>query len=876
MSPWRELKHGLRGIFAQSEVDRDADDEVRFYYEQTVAANIAAGMSRTDAERSARLEMGGALQAREEVRTSGWESIVLATLADIRFAWRRLIGAPAFAMIALLTLGLGIGGTTAIFSAVNSILFSGLPYTDANRIVAIQEVYPDGGKSDGSWGMYHFMSQRTRSLDAIAVVRAWEPVITGGDHPERLDGQRVSAAFFDVLRTRTAIGAGFDPADDRAGGRNVTILSDALWRRRFGADPRIVGQEVRLNDNKYTVVGVLPAGFRNVLMPSAGIYSLLQYDLSEGRAWGHHLQTIGRLRAGVTHAAAQRELNALGPQIIEEQHPDSYSKEVRWTTPTLQTQLTASARRALLTVLAAVGLVLVIACVNVTNLLLARGVQRRGEFALRAALGAGRARLIRQLLTESLLLSALGGAVAIAVATAGIRTLAALAPASLPRADNMHINVAGFAFAFVVTMLVGVACGMIPALQASRNEHDDLQSSRRTAGHAHSRIRRALVIAEVSLALTLMVTSGLLLRSLRRLLDQPIGFTAEHALTMQVQTTGAHFADDRAVMQFFDNMLAAVRNVPGVKDAALTSQLPLSDDFDAYGVHFMRPGQKNDDRSAFRYAVSPGYIAMMGIPLKSGRAFTTADAADAPPVAIISTSLASQVFGARNPIGEKLAIGGFDDPIYTIVGVVGDVRQQSLALEAPGGVYIPESQSEFGDRTMTLVVRTSSDHTTLAADLRRAIWSVNPDQAVVRVATLQDIVESTAADRRFALTLFEAFAITALILAAAGLYGVLAGSVAERTREIGVRTALGATRSDVLAMVFREGLQLTSIGIALGVIGAIAASQVTRAMLFGTSPLDAATYVSVVALLVAVAVLACAIPAFRAARVNPSVTLRAD
>jgi putative ABC transport system permease protein len=290
----------------------------------------------------------------------------------------------------------------------------------------------------------------------------------------------------------------------------------------------------------------------------------------------------------------------------------------------------------------------------------------------------------------------------------------------------------------------------------------------------------------------------------------------------------------------------------------------------------MRPGQKNDDRSAFRYAVSPGYIAMMGIPLKSGRAFTTADAADAPPVAIISTSLASQVFGARNPIGEKLAIGGFDDPIYTIVGVVGDVRQQSLALEAPGGVYIPESQSEFGDRTMTLVVRTSSDHTTLAADLRRAIWSVNPDQAVVRVATLQDIVESTAADRRFALTLFEAFAITALILAAAGLYGVLAGSVAERTREIGVRTALGATRSDVLAMVFREGLQLTSIGIALGVIGAIAASQVTRAMLFGTSPLDAATYVSVVALLVAVAVLACAIPAFRAARVNPSVTLRAD
>ncbi|HEV8195633.1 MAG TPA: ABC transporter permease, partial [Gemmatimonadales bacterium] len=425
---------------------------------------------------------------------------------------------------------------------------------------------------------------------------------------------------------------------------------------------------------------------------------------------------------------------------------------------------------------------------------------------------------------------------------------------------------------------IGLALGLIPALQASRIEpqQDLRQGSRRTTG-AHRRTRGALVVAEVALALMLLVGSGLLLRSLQRLFAVSIGFDSSRLLTMQIQVSGHRFDADSTRFRFFDQALEAVRQVPGVSAAGFTSQLPLSGDVDEYGASFDPvPGKPAQGYSSFRYAVSPGYTAMMGIPLRQGRLLDEHDRAGAPPVALISESLARQRFPGGDPIGHKISIGASDSPPYTIVGVVGDVKQMSLALVQSEAVYMTASQWRFADNVVSIVLRTRQDPMALAPAVRRAIWSVDKDQPVVRVATMDDLLTATAAERRFAMILFEAFALAALVLAAAGIYGVLSGSVTERTREIGVRSALGASRGAILAMVARQGMTLTTAGAIIGLIGAIAASQVLVTMLFGISRLDPVTYLGVVVLLLAVAALACWVPAWRAARIDPAITLREE
>jgi putative ABC transport system permease protein len=525
-----------------------------------------------------------------------------------------------------------------------------------------------------------------------------------------------------------------------------------------------------------------------------------------------------------------------------------------------------------------VTLVLVIACANVTNLLLARGVRRRGEFALRAALGAGGGRLIRQLLTESLLLAAMGGVVGMVVAVLGVRALVALSPPGLPRAGAIGVHGTVFAFGLGVSALVGLVFGLIPAFQAARHDpHRDLERGSRRSTGGHRRTRGALVVAEVALALVLLVSSGLLLRSLERLFAVPVGFDSSRLLTMQVQIVGHRFDENGATARFFGQALAAVRGVPGVTAAALTSQLPLSGDKDEYGAHFEAgPAQPAQSYSAFRYAVSPGYLETMGIPVRRGRPLDERDGENAPRVAVISASLAQRRFSGVDPIGRHLRLGPTTGAPYTIVGVVGDVRQMSLALSESDAVYINASQSWFADHVMSLVIRASGNAAALAPAIRQAVWSVDKDQPVVRVATVDDLLAASAAERRFALILFEAFALAALMLAAGGIYGVLSGSVAERTREIGVRSALGATRGAILALVLRQGLGLTGLGVAIGLAGAAAASQAIAAMLFGVSRLDPPTYVGVIALLTGVALVACGVPAWRAARIDPVRTLRAE
>jgi putative ABC transport system permease protein len=877
VSLWRQLTRGLRGLTHRSLADREVADEVQHYLELSAEAHMARGLSRDEALRAARLELGGVTRVEEQVRGYGWENLVETFLADLRYAARRLRATPGFTAVTVLTLALGIGATTAIFSAVKPVLFEPLPYPQAGRIMAIWDIGPDGARADGTFGTSVELGARSRSFDAIAVMKAWQPTLIGTGEPERLEGQRVSWSYLRVLGVAPALGEDFHPSDDRLDGPRVVILSHALWRRRFGGDRAIIGRPITLDDDSYVVIGIMPRGFENVLAPSAELWMPLQYDMSRGNAWGHHLRIVGRLRPGFGPDEARRELRGIaGGPVPEFPRAPWASLDNGLLVSSLQGDLTRGVKPALLAILGAAALVLVIACVNVTNLLLARGVQRRGEFALRAALGAGHDRLVRQLLTESLLLAALGGAAGMGVAMLGVRALVALSPPDLPRAVAIGVDGVVFAFGLGITTLLGLAVGLSPALHASRDEpHRDLQhGSARTAG-GNRRARSALVVAEVALALVLLVGSGLLFRSLERLLAVSPGFDATGLLTMQVQTSGHRFDDDSTTNRFFSQALEAVRRAPGVRAAALTSQLPLSGDVDRYGVHF-DPSPSDDPGEVlgtFRYAVSPGYIETMGIPLRRGRSLDERDRAGAPRVALISESMAKRRLPGLDPIGRRLRIG--DGPSYAIVGVVGDVRQLSLALTESDAVYVTASQWRFADDAMSLVVRPRGGGS-VAPGVRRAIWSVDKDRPIVRVATMGDLVAASGAARRFTLILFEAFALTALALAAAGIYGVLAGSVVERTREIGVRSALGASRRDILALVIRQGMALTGLGVAIGVAGAALATQAIVAMLFGVSRLDPATYLGVIGLLAGVAMTACAVPAWRAARVDPASTLRSE
>jgi putative ABC transport system permease protein len=523
----------------------------------------------------------------------------------------------------------------------------------------------------------------------------------------------------------------------------------------------------------------------------------------------------------------------------------------------------------------------------VINLLLARGVQRRGEFALRAALGAGRGRLVRQLLTESLLLSLVGGIIGFGVAAAGVRTLVALTPPGLAQASTTFVAGTMFAFGLGITTLIGLTLGVLPALQAANNDpHGELQRGSRRSSRGHGRTRSALVIAEVAVALVLLAASGLLLRSLERLFAVPVGFDAAQMITMQVQETGKRFdraqgestpgPSDTARYEFFAQALDAVRHVNGVRAVAMTSQLPLSGDMDQYGAQFLAtPTQGEGRMEVFRYATSPGYAETMHIPLRQGRMLNDDDRAGAPPVALISESLARARFHGESPIGARMRVSGQGAP-FTIVGVVGDIKQASLALSQSEAVYVTTTQWHWVDRTMSIVVRTRGDAAALVPAIRSAVWSVDRNQPIVRVATMEGLLATSAAERRFALVLFEAFALAALVLAAAGIYGVLAGTVVERTREIGVRAALGATPGSIVAMVARQGLRLTILGAVFGLVGATVASKAIVSLLFGVSRLDPATYLGVVALLMLVSAVASAFPAWRAARVDPVVTLRAE
>lgn len=872
----------------------DLDEEMAFHREQKQRELVAGGMNAKEARYAAMREFGNPTLLRERSQET-IEFRFETAWQDLRYALRQLRKNAGFATIAIVILALGIGASTAIFSAVNPILFQPLPYPHSARIMTIFERM-GGGSRLPSFGTFHGLQERNHSFEAVAVIKAWQPAMSGAGEPQQIDGQRVSAEYFRVLGVVPALGRDFQASDDVHRGPNVVILSDRLWRRRFHANPAIVGSKINLDDNSsqltqggnvYTVLGVMPAGFENVLSPAAQLWAPLQYNPAlppNSREWGHHLVMIGRLKPSVSRAQAASDIDVVLhtlATIYAKGFNEAGGAPQGANVISLHDDVIADVKPALLAVLGAVVLVLLIACVNVANLLLARGAQRRSEFAMRAALGASPRRIIRQLLTESVLLAIIGGTLGLVVAEAGVRALIALSPAGLPRVDAIRIDGAVFAFAFAVAALVGIAVGLTPALQAGHSDpNSSLQSSaasRTTAGG--QTMRRSLVVSEVALALVLLVSAGLLLRSLNRLFAIDPGFEASHLLTMQVQESGSRYASDAARAQFFDRALEAVRHLPGVTSAALTSQLPLSGDSDTYGITF--EAYPNDQgEPAFQYAVSPGYFSTMHIPIRRGRLLNENDRAGAPVAVLISESLSNRMFPNVDPIGQRVRIGPMalepDKPWATIVGVVGNVKQLSLGLNEPDAFYTTDTQWAWVDNVQSLVVRTRGDAAALAPSVRSAIWSIDKDEPIVRVATMSNLVAATEAQRRFTLDLFAVFAIVGLVLAITGIYGVLSGSVTERTREIGVRAALGASRTDIVGLIVRQGMTLTGLGIAIGLLGAAEATQALLAMLFGISRLDPVTYVAVIALLASVSLIACSIPAWRAARVDPAITLRAE
>jgi len=879
VSFWRQLSRGFHGLLNRRAADRDVADEVQQYLEEATAFFEASGLSSEDAQRAARRELGSRAAVHEQVRSSGWESAVETTLSDLRYAARRVRRYPAQAAIAALTLALGIGASTAIFSTVNPILFEPLPYPDAGRLIQIWDGQ-GGSRLDVTFGTYRELAARTHSFESVAVMRPAQPTLTGIEEPERLDGQYVSADFFRVLGVHPAIGRDFEADDDTPESSVVALITDGLWRRRFNASPEIVGRPILLNDTPVTVVGVMPRGFENVLSPSAEIWSPLRYDATlpaNGREWGHHLRLVARLRGDVALTTARHEMDAIARTRLEEfPRPQWAALQDGVIANALQDELTRSVKPALLAILGAVVLLLTIACVNVTNLMLAQGAARRTELAVRAALGASRPRIIRQLLAETLMLAAIGGALGIGLAHAAVRALVTIGAPELPRVGAIAVNMPVLAFAAALTTLTGVLVGLLPALHGFNAgvAGGAPQHSTRTTG-AHTVTQRALVVTQVALALVLLVAAGLLLRSLQHLFAMPPGFKPAELVTMQVQTAGHRFRDATATHRFFNQVVESVRQVPGVSAAAFTSQLPLSGDDDSYGVHFESVPRAAADEShdAYRYAVSAGYLEAMGIPLKAGRTLDTHDTSGAPLAAVINESTAKRRLPGLNPIGQRLHIGPDSGPWFTVVGVVGDVTQTSLAVTRSDAVYVTAEQWRFADNARWLVVRAQSN-AALAPAIRRAIAAIDKDQPVIRVATMDERVRRSAADRRFALLLFEAFSVTALFLAAVGTYSLISGNVTERTREIGVRAALGATRVGIVRLVLRQGMTMTAVGIVIGAVAAGVASRALITLLFGVTPLDPVTYVGVATLLLIVSIIACAMPAWRAARVRPSAALR--
>jgi putative ABC transport system permease protein len=801
-----------------------------------------------------------------------------AFLGDMRLGARMLRRAPAFTTTAVLTLGLSIGATAAIFSVVNPVLLRPLPYPNPDRLAFVWERNRDGTRDNVGFQTIKDLGDRSTSIEQWAAVGGWGPTV-GDVQPEVVAGDRVSWNYFRILGMAPAIGRDFLAEEDQPNHNLEVILSYGLWQRKFGGDSSIVGRSIPVNGTPMTVVGVMPASFDNVVTPNAKIWRVLGYAPSQPFACRtcHHLRMLVRLKPGVNTQAARAELDGIFATLVAA-YPTQYAS-VGATVVRAQDEVTRTFQPALLALGGAVVLVLLIGMVNVANLQLARSVRRHDEFAIRSALGASRGRVTRQLLAEGLVLALLGGVAGVVVARVMLPTLVEQLPAALPRLDAIRFDGAGFGAILSVVLLLALALALTGARRDRGDLGESLRSGKRLSSGGHHVARSTFVVVEVGLATMLLLSATLVARSLLLLLGVNAGFDPSHLLTLQVSAIGPRYAAAANVVAYHNRLRDVIRAVPGVQSVALTNQVPLAGNVDMYGVldPDNMPANPELVPSGDRYVVSPEYFSTMRIPILRGRAYTEADVADTVnKVVLVSAALAERLWPGQNPIGHHVTFGGPQAPTRTVIGVAGNVKHGGLDATTTQQWYGPESQWLFADNTEAIVVRTSLDPSSLVQAVRHAIGSVDPTLPISAVATMDQVIEQSTAQRRLALVLFSAFAIAALLLAVAGIYGVLAGSVAERTREIGLRSALGAAPNAIMRLIVSQGIRLAALGLVLGLVGSAELTRFLRTFLFGVGENDVGARVLVIAVLGVVTLAACAIPASRAIRIDASEALRGD
>jgi predicted permease len=807
---------------------------------------------------------------------------MLTPLQDLRYGVRMLAKSPGFTVIALLTLTLGIGATAAIFSVVDAVLLRSLPYREPQRLVSVFEDLTDLGfpRNTPAAGNYAEWKKQKQIFEDVAAMTEGDYNLTGRQgEPEKLGGVAATQNLFSVLGTKPIIGRVFAPEEDRAGAAHVALISYRVWRRRFGGDPKLIGQEILLNNEKYSVLGVMPPGFS---FPSRNIdiWTPIAFTSKQLADLGmHYLLVVGRLHPGITVERANSVLLVLAKQMAR-QYPDSNAEIRRFFAEPLQDSYTHDVRRGLIVLMAAVGFILLIACANIANLLLSRAAGRQREIAVRTALGADRGRIVRQLLTESALLALGGGMLGVILANWCFNFLKNLIPEDLAVTVSLKLDFRVLAFAVLVALVSNFLFGLAPALQVSKVDLNDVlkEGGRGSAGSRRKSFRKLLVVGEVALSLMLLVGSGLLLQSFSNLRGLDPGFRSDHVLTMRLVVPDTKYKDFAKRTEFFQRVLERLRAVPGVKVAGFTSALPLTWPGGTNGFTPEGMALKRDvTYDANNRVVTPGYFEAMRIRLRRGRLFKVSDGKDAPLVAIINETMARKFWLDQDPIGRrfKMSSPDRDAPWIRIVGITGDVRQMTLNEPPRQEMYFPYWQAK--DNWMVprdLVIRTTGDPQSLARAARQAVWSIDRDQPVSNVMTLDDLLDQEVAQRRVQSMLLGTLAALALILASVGIYGVLSYLVTQRTQEIGVRVALGADAAHVFRTVAGQGMVLTAIGIVTGVLASLLLSRLLMSLLFGVNPTDLLTYLGAVAVFTAVALLACYIPARRAAKVDPMVALR--